>query len=282
MRPLQFLLHRRAPMLALAVLVATACVEHEVVIKLRPDGSGEIVETTMARGEMVEAMKGMKEAAAEEESDGRAKAEARVAALGAGVSLVSWEELTDGGLGERTVYAFEDINNVSVGQGPESEDAPGGDDRVSFRFTRDGGVSRLVAVFDTPEAPAPATEEPEVVGAEATEGADSMGEAMGAGMEAMGAEMAEMMKPFLEGFKTRLVIEVDGDVVETDAPAVNGSAVTLMEFDFDQVLATDGAWEKVAALGNEQNLVVVGQALEGVPGVSVPSASEVTLTFDGR
>ncbi|MGH9379649.1 MAG: hypothetical protein ACRD2Z_03405 [Thermoanaerobaculia bacterium] len=271
-------------MSALAVLLmAAGCVEHETVIKLRPDGSGEIVETTIARGEMVEAMKGMKPEGAEAENDGRAKAEARAATIGAGVSLVSWEELTEGGLGERTVYAFEDINRISVGQGPDSEGGPSGGDRVSFRFTRDGGVSRLVTVFPKPAA-APEQAAPAPGGSEGSteapaEDAAAMGEAMG---EAMGQGMAEMMKPFLEGFKTRLVVEVVGDVVETDAPAVNGSAVTLMAFDFDQVLATEGAWDKITALGDEQNLVVVGQALEGVPGVDVPSASEVTVSFRGR
>lgn len=271
----------------LAILVTTAsCVEYTMLIKLQPDGSGELIETSLFKGELAQMFQAMGGDMSGEEGEDPAEGKRREAAeragqLGEGVSLVSWAELPEEeGMGERVVYRFDDVTKLGLTPGPSGSDEggmSGSGESIRFRFEPGADGSRvLTAVFEAPE--------PE--GGDAEPGADeAMGDEEAAGeemAEAMGEGMMEMMKPFLAGMKLRVLLDVGGEVLDTTAPAVNGSEVTLMALDFDQLLGAEGAWDKLTALGSEQDIMVVGKALEGVPGVQVPVAPEVTVRFRGE
>ena len=277
-----------------AILVSTvACLEHTVLLKLRPDGSGELIETSLVKGQMLEMARAMTAMEGEGEGGGlmasqadekRAEAEARAARLGEGVTFVSWEPISEEGKeGEHIVYRFDDVTKLNLQPGPDSGDggeAPmtGPGESIRFRLADLGaGRSRLVAVFGEESAP----DELETASAEGAEGTDDM-----AGMEdmaeAMGAGMMEMMKPFLQGMKMRVVVEVEGQVLETDAPFSEGSQVTLLEIDFDQIVADPEAWNKLTALDSDASLAVLGPQLQGLPGVRAPVGREVSIEFRPR
>lgn len=286
----------------LAVLFSTvACLEHTVLLKLRPDGSGELIETTFLKGQMLEMARAMAAMESDGEGEGggllagqadqkRAEAEARAARLGEGVTFVSWEAVTgEGTEGERAVYRFADVSKLRISPAPASEDgegAPmgGSEDVIRFRFG-DGaeGSRRLVAVFGDEPAPeaagdAVASEATADVDPASADGVEDM-----AGMEemadAMGAGMMEMMKPFLQGMKMQVLVEVEGEVVATDAPFSDGSTVTLLAFDFDQIVADPEAWKKLSAMDSDSSLSVLGPQLHGLPGVRAPGGTEVAIEF---
>jgi hypothetical protein len=292
---------RLAPLLA--ILVSTvACLEHTVLLKLRPDGSGELIETSLVKGQMLEMARAMTAMEGEGEGGGlmasqadekRAEAEARAARLGEGVTFVSWEPISEEGKeGEHIVYRFDDVTKLNLQPGPDSGDggeAPmtGPGESIRFRLADLGaGRSRLVAVFGEESAPEGTVaeggaDELETASAEDAAGTDDM-----AGMEdmaeAMGAGMMEMMKPFLQGMKMRVVVEVEGEVLETDAPFSEGSQVTLLEIDFDQIVADPEAWKKLSALDSDASLAVLGPQLQGLPGVRAPVGREVSIEFRPR
>jgi hypothetical protein len=284
----------------LAVLFSTvACLEHTVLLKLRPDGSGELIETTFLKGQMLEMARAM--AAMEEGGEGagilagqadekRAEAEARAAQLGEGVTFVSWEALAgEGSEGERAVYRFADVSTLRIAPAPASDDgeaAPMGasEDVIRFRFG-DGaeGSHRLVAVFGDVPAPEAAGDavageamaDVEPASADDVEGMAGMEEMA----DAMGAGMMEMMKPFLQGMKMQVLVEVEGEVVTTDAPFSDGSTVTLLALDFDQIVADPEAWKKLSAMDSDASLSVLGPQLQGLPGVRAPGGTEVAIEF---
>lgn len=270
---------RRALLLVAAcglALAAVGCIDHEVRLELAADGSGRLIETTVARGPMAEMMKAM---AAEEEDDTeekRADAEARAAELGEGVTFVSYEKLPEEeGLGERVVYRFADIEALRLDPAPSGDEGPsdGPSETIRFRFDEASGKKVLVADFSDSEAATDVTDaaDPDAAGGESDAEADAMAEAMGEGM-------MEMVKPFLQGFRVRVLVDIAGSGVETTAPHA-GSEVTLLELDFDRLLAQEGAWEKLSALGDDASLLQAGEALAGVDGVVIP-ADEVRIAFE--
>ena len=290
----------------LAVLISTtACLEYTVLLKVRPDGSGELVETTMMKGQMLEMARAMTAMEGEEGGEGdslmagqaeekRAEAEARAAKLGPGVTLASWEPITgEDAEGDRAVFRFDDVTQLDLQPAPDSgdgEEAPatGPGESIRFRWADAGsGRRRLVAVFGEEEPPAETVAEgggaddlelaaeEGAAGAEGTEGFEEMADAMGAGM-------MEMMKPFLAGMRMRVLVEVEGEVLETDAPHAEGSQVTLLDLDFDQILADPAAWEKLSSLDSDASLAVLGPQLQGLPGVLVPAGREVAIEFRPR
>jgi hypothetical protein len=209
------------------------------------------------------------------------------------VTFVSWEALTgEGSEGERAVYRFADVSKLRISPAPASEDGEGApmgasEDVIRFRFG-DGaeGSHRLVAVFGDEPAPEAAGD---AVAGEAladAEPASADGVEEMAGMEemadAMGAGMMEMMKPFLQGMKMQVLVEVEGEVVATDAPFSDGSTVTLLALDFDQIVADPEAWKQLSAMDSDASLSVLGPQLQGLPGVRAPSGTEVAIEFRER
>lgn len=285
---------RRSPLAAAAlvitVLVLGGCVDFEQVVTIRPDGSGTIREATVFQGPMVEMIRSMKQMQASmEESQGEGseasslsdeeKARAHTAELGPGVRFVSWEsvseETREGGI---AVYEFDDVNALRLSTEPDMDEAESGmteeaatdegsdDELVSFRLERRGGKRVLIATFEEPETQ---TAEPTAEEAATDEMAEAMNESMG-----------EMMKPFLAGMRMRTVVQIEGTVLETDAPIVEGSRVVLMQLDFDEILAQEGAMEKLNALGDGASMAEVREALVGVPGVALPPTNQVRIVFE--
>lgn len=294
---------RLVPLLAI-LASTTACLEYTVLLKVRPDGSGELVETTLMKGQMLEMARAMSAMEGEEGEEGgglmagqadekRAEAEARAAKLGPGVTLASWEPVSEEDReGDRAVYRFDDVTALDLQPAPDSGDggeapATGPGESIRFRWADAGsGRKRLVAVFgeETPPEETLAedgAESPEMASAEGEAGAEEM-EGFEEMADAMGAGMMEMMKPFLAGMKMRVLVEVEGELLETDAPHTEGSQVTLLELDFDQILADPAAWEKLSALDSDASLAVLGPQLQGLPGVRVPAGREVSIEFRPR
>jgi len=81
-----------------------------------------------------------------------------------------------------------------------------------------------------------------------------------------------MLLPMLRGLFVDVTLNVEGRVIKTNAPYVNGSQVTLMQFDFDKVSATDGALQKLQATTDPK-------LLKDIPGVRMVTDPVVTIEF---
>jgi len=251
------------------LLFAAGCFQGQRTIHVKADGSGTVVDT-LVLGEQMKAMMAMadadKAADATEKDKGRAKSEAAATAMGPGVRFVS-EEKTASGL--KTTFAFKDVRQLKVGvsPGPDSGEKGPGDKKeppLTFRLERRGDRSVLTIVQPQPTA-APA--------AEASTNAEPM-----QGLEEMGMAMWSMMKPMMKGLRLKTVVEVEGALLRTNSRYAEGSAVTLLDMDFDQIAADDANFKQFAKAGNDP-ATLNPKLLQGVKGIKVSPEPEVTIEF---
>jgi hypothetical protein len=123
--------------LLLAAVPLTACLDSTTLVKVKPDGSGTVEQTTLVN---TAALKGMMPGGGKDTGGpeiNRADLERTAARMGKGVKLVSAEKATGaaGFEGTRAIYAFDDINEIQISQDPNLSGSTSG--RLSSEPTTD-------------------------------------------------------------------------------------------------------------------------------------------------
>lgn len=273
---------------ALAILSAcclSACLQQEKVVKLKPDGSGTIEETMVMSKEVIAQMKQMSEGfgsllQGKGKGDGgglpfqimdEKKLREAADGMGDGVSFVSATPVTTpAGEGYKAIYAFKDINKVKIDQNP-SGDIPGADnpllqkankskkESVKFEFVK-GVPGSLTVKLPQPKQGDLPKERPQMPA--------------GGGQDMAGMMMQQMFKDL----KIGLAVEVQGSIVQTNAEYMEGPRVTLMELDFNKVLANPGKFKALAAA--QPKTVEEAKALiKGTEGIKAETQPLVTVKF---
>jgi hypothetical protein len=272
-----------------AVLAFGGCLQQEKIIKLKADGSGTIEERMVMGKQMVDQMKMMSgglaglglggaPAAAEPTTPAapafqvldEKKLKAAAAKMGDGVTFVSATPLTTpAGEGYVATYAFTDISKVKI-SGDAGEMMPGG--AAGMNMATKGAKAEPITFGFTKGAPATLT-----VNLPQQAPADLPKErpAMPAGSEDM---MMTMMQQMFKDMKIALSIEVAGQIAQTNAEHRDGARVTLMEMDFNKVLANP---EKFKALTKAQpkSIDEMKALVKGVEGIKAEGQPQVTVKF---
>lgn len=287
---------------AIAAAGLGGCLDMEKVVHVRPDGSGFVEERMLMKKESVAMMQGMAKMAAQPGSDGKFqlldpdRLAAEAAAMGQGVSLVSAEALSSPeGEGYVARFAFTDVNQLTMDQNPH-QPAPGaaahtgspkadsaGDTQVpgaaagevpvreqeAIRFEFRKGEPSVLVIRSPKKADAPSGE----AAAEATPAA------LPDGPE---AEMAlQMMQRMFKGMHVAVHVEVDGEILETNAAFKLGSRVTLMDIQFDQILADPERFKRLAS-SQPEGMEQVKALMKDLPGVKVELNDPVEIRFAPR
>jgi len=87
--------------------------------------------------------------------------------------------------------------------------------------------------------------------------------------------MAGMM---LKDMRITLAVQVAGKVEKTDAEYVNGPKATLLELDFNQLLA-DPAKTKALATAQPEGLEDIKKLMHSVPGMKAELKETVKISF---
>jgi len=90
--------------------------------------------------------------------------------------------------------------------------------------------------------------------------------------KAQAAQAMAMMKMMMKGLFVDISLNVDGRILKSNAPFVEGSRVTLMQIDFDKVLADEGARQKLQTASDLK-------AMTNVPGLKVVSEPKLMIEF---
>ncbi len=265
------------PVLGL-VLVLSGCLWNTTLVKVKTDGSGAVVETTIMRAQAVAMFRQMaagfgpadpdappKQVELFKESDAKAKA----ATMGEGVTFVSAEKIKNAeGEGQKATYAFTDISKLRLTQRPEGPKSPGPglsagpagqEDPLTFRTSKlDNGNTLLTIAF-------PKGKPADAAGGQAKP-------------KPMPPQQMAMMKQMLKGMKISIVVEVEGKLVKTSSPYVEGSKVTLLEVDMDALLADEAKFQELATR-NPQSPEEMKEVLKGVKGCKFVPEPEVTIEF---
>jgi hypothetical protein len=268
----------KAIRLLFAALVAlfglTGCLQMEQVVKLKPDGSGTVEETVVISKAGIAAMEQMIGAfAGDKKKDGAGampdlfdepKLKAAASKMGDGVTFVSANKIdNEQGKGFTAIYAFTDVNKLKLDQNPgealpdAGKGKPPGSSKkepITFHFDK-GSPNQVTLKMPTPEFK-PKKEQP-------------------AGMEDMAMQMMQQM---FKDMHVSIAVEVEGTITETNAEYRDGSRVTLMDMDFNKVIANPEKF-KALAKANPQSLQEAKTLLKGLDGVKIETSPEVNIKF---
>ena len=81
-----------------------------------------------------------------------------------------------------------------------------------------------------------------------------------------------MMKMMMRGLFVDVALNVDGRILKSNAPYVEGSRVTLMQIDFDKLLSDESALQKLQSAKDVKSLAAV-------PGLKIIAEPTVTIAF---
>jgi hypothetical protein len=282
-------------MLCLMVVAATSltgCITFLTQINIRGDGSGTMVQTMTMNPEQIkksveDIAKQMGASTSEVKEDSEKKPvvaekegpfkeddlKGKAADLGAGVTFVSAEKIdTQTASGVRVTYAFKDINQLAVNPKPAAAmgtDGAGASspDALKFRFERRPDGNALLKVL----LPRPKAEE-------AKEPATAPQPAAPVEPD---PQMAKMIMQMFKGLHMGLIIDVQGKIIKTNSPYVDGTKITLMDIDFDPLLADEQGFKTLSgklekAMGDDRKTM---EALKGVKGLKITTDQEISIEF---
>jgi hypothetical protein len=281
-------------LILVAGVFLTGCIETQLLVTVRKDGSGTIRETIRmkkAMGEMFAAMATDMKTGMEESGFEVDESETPPASTGfdmfseekiikdanrmGGVRYESHEMIdTDEHAGYVAVYAFDDVNAVRVDQDPAASlpDMPGteqvdeqNEERVTFRFTP-GNPAQLVIV-------SPSQEEGDAEGFE--EDTEPAGEDDGEGDD---DGSMEQMKEFFRDMRLLIQVAVEGGITGTNATFVEGSTITMMDIDFN-VLIDDPELLKQLQKVETMGPAAGKELMKNIPGLRVETEEEISVSF---
>ena len=267
----------------LFTLGLSGCLQIEKIVKLKTDGSGTIEETvTMSKAsvaQMQQMASGFGDTAGKKDDKpakgfdllDEEKLKAAAEKMGEGVKYVSAKKIeNETSSGFVATYAFTDINKLKLDQNPgDAMPTPGGGkvagggpggkkaEPVTFKFTK-GNPAELIVKMPAQDLKPGAKKETQPEG-----------------MEGMAMQMMQQM---FKDMKISMSIEVAGAIKETNAEYQSGSRVTLMEMDFNKLLANPEKFKKLAK-ENPKTLQESKALMKGIDGVKVETSPEIMIKF---
>jgi hypothetical protein len=260
----------------LATFSLTACLNSTTLVKVKPDGSGTVEQTTLVNMAALKGMTGAQGGGPTGPMMNKEELERMAAQMGEGVRLVSSEPVKGdaGWEGTKAIFAFDDINKVQVSEGPGMSGGrgsrarsaePTSDDPVRFKLARTGGTSTLSINFIDRAPGGNKTErEPNQKPSE---------------FDLTNPMIMNMIKTMLNGFKINIGLEVVGSIVKTNAEYVTGPRITLLEMDVAALLADEAKLKALQGkLGPDMSLSEVKPYLKDIKGIKIDGPS-ITVEF---
>ncbi len=263
-------------LLLFPLIIFSGCIKVNTTIKVNKDGSGIIEQLVLMSPQAIEMMTQFMSSF--QDSTGQAekfsiyneedvKNDAKD--FGDNVKFVSAEEVVvDGWEGYNAVYAFDNLNelqmnadlNDKIPSDFEEEEEQNNDEYI-FKFIP-GDVAQII--IDRPEElDTPAEEE---TGDEYDESQEENGE--------MNEQMLQMMK----GMAMDISLELNGEIVETNASHVDGSRVTLLSIDFDELFKNKESLEMFKK-NPPDDIEELSKMVKDVPGIKLELQKPVIIKF---
>jgi len=272
---------------SLLALGMTGCVSSDTLIKLNPDGSGTVIQKTLMNVEMLAQMNAMMQGIAKQtgafesgkdstvpELFSESQIRRMAAKMGEGVTFVSSRKIKAEQVeGFEATYAFKDITKLRISQklGPPGPNEPGtapDDDgeKTMFRFAKlPNGHSLLTTIFP--------------------QGKADLGKAPSSPPQESGGQPApaeiERMKRLVKGLRIGMAVEIQGSLVQTNSPYVEGAKVTLLEMDFSELLSNEAKLKEMAAL-KSYSLEDAKKILKDLKGFKINLEPELRIEFAPR
>ena len=258
----------RLVLLTLAV-VLSGCFQISSLLTVRPDGSATLRDEVTLSGFALIALQEAAEMGDEatDEMFGASMFEERAAALGEGVRVVSTELSDDGYV---AVYAVPDVaalrfSSPSIPSDGDDDDDGTGVAEVELAFAFESGDPSTLRII----VPKPESEKPDDEEAGVSERPESEDE----------ARMIGMMRSFFDDARMTVRVAVEGEIVDTTAPAgaVEGATVTV--FDIPLAAVFDVMEEDPGLMTGAADDQAVMDRLAEMEGVQLQRPGTVRVRF---
>ncbi len=300
-----------------SMLVLSGCIETSSVLQVNKDGSGTILVREFLSQEAISMLGGFEDmmgdmgAADDQEIEGlsdlpvflQGMVRERAGEYGENVRLTAVRESTNdrGWKGYMARFEFDDINDVrlAAAMGPDEEEGAS-ETEYEIQFTP-GDVAELRLVPRATAAPAtrdPAQDpavmhefEMDTVEVEAMDESDmnafmdmdfdmDMDIDFGDMMEGMEGAMGDMFANMFKGMRMSMFIDVEGEIVETDAQHRSGTRpnrIALLDMNMDELMSHPDAMNLM--MSNDPQAMYQLQE-EGVPGLLMENPEKaITIRF---
>jgi hypothetical protein len=187
--------------------------------------------------------------------------------------------------GQTATFAFDDISKLSLSLSQmltgsmdnkrgALKELSGGDDNIGVKFTREGAQSVLVLTM--PEL----NDEEAQKAAQAAQAAGEKKTDKPLDVDAVPPEVMKMVQEMFKGFIIEVALAVDGTIVSTNAPFVDGSKVTLLEMNFEEIMKNMKKLQEL--MGKLEDTPDSLEQMLKLPGLKVATENEIRIVFKGR
>ena len=248
-------------LLALAGVLASGCIRSTTTIEVKADGSGTILQENAVGAQALAMLKSFAASKADDKQPAPeifSREQAMKTGEAMGVTFVSGEPIKTGELeGYRARYRFDDITKLKINmqQGPDSLAPAAAEKEPPFGFSFSRGAASSLLTIQMPEQK-PGEPFPGMPG----------------GDKGQATQALAMMKVMMQGMFLDVSLAVDGRIIKSNAPHVEGSKITLLQVDFDKLLADEAAFKKLETAKDVKELV-------GIPGLKIATESKLVIEF---
>jgi len=262
--------------LPLMMLLFAGCLQVETTLKVNKDGSGIISEKVLFSKTFVNMMKDFAQAfqdsASTEEFSMYQEEEIINDAkdYGENVVYVSHDKIdNENWEGYLATYSFDDITKIKISPDPDSKvdigdevaDNEQEEEYYFFKFVK-GDTPQLIIDRPTIELSGDVDEDNDTENSEQNE-------------EAGEDEFLKVM----EGMKIDIAVEVEGEIINSNATYVQGSRVTLFQLDFSEMMKNKEGFEEFKK-NEPKNIEEMKKYLEKLPGIKIEVEKPVTIKFN--
>ena len=257
-------------------LLFSGCLQVETTLFVKKDGSGTINEKVMFSKTFVNMMKEFAQAFQDSTSNEEFKfyedeniiADAKN--YGENVNYVSHEKISnDKWEGYQAVYSFDDVTKLKISPDPDSKiDLDGesdmeqdDEDYYYFKFVK-GNTPQLI--IDRPDID---------LNLQESENEDSTES------EQNDFEEGEEFLKMMEGMKIDIAVEVEGDIVSTNATNVEGSRITLFQMDFGEMMKNKEGFKEFKK-NEPKNIDELKQYLNKLSGIKLEVEKPINIKFE--
>jgi hypothetical protein len=259
-----------------ALCLAAGCIDSKTVYSVKKDGSGTVLVEDYMSPQMASMIEGMTGAVAQmvptnattpvaQNPFFTAQLEERRQSISTNLTLISQQTVSNatGWKGYRAVFSFKNIGDLRIPAGsvePDQQENKPAETAYSFRFTP-GAVATLQLV---PPSKASAAVDAKPM----KEESDPMTEQMA----------SAMVGPMLKGARQNIIVEVEGEIVETSAKYKNGQRqVVLMDVPMDKLTGNAVAMKIITAKSPDQKEKLAALKIDGLQ--MEDPAKTVTIKF---
>ena len=259
-------MRKHLPILLSLSFMMSGCIQLEMLLKVRKDGSGTLAETVLFDvGLLEDFLKRLPQQAQTasrpwdiDEKELKAQAEKK----GKGVKYANATAVTRGKFkGYTANYTFDDVRQIAIDpdpgkrapKGPGEQPADEKSDPMRFDFKK-GRTSELIVMIPHDE-PKKKEEHKKIDPND---------------------ETFEMMRGFLKDMKVQIQVEVDGAVESSNAKFREGNRITLIGLDFNALLNDAN---KLAEVINAEGYEDAAKTFNTIPGMKIETQKAVKVAF---